>query len=147
MSLLYAFSYDKVLEPCYMDICRISGSLSVAALDGFKDHFMFLRHVFGTSEVIIIYVPESEYQLLELFDHLHQYLVVAGFDYYPVKSGVESDHVFHVAFSNGIVVFGSDFPQLFELVGFHPGRREKCSQSLHVLAHFKYLHHIAGGDL
>ena len=74
---LYIFSDDEFLESGDMHVGSFSGRVGIAACDRFEYHTVFLRHVLGSLEVIVIYVTKSEDQLLELFDHLYEDLVIA----------------------------------------------------------------------
>ena len=77
MFLLDTITYDKLFETVDMDIGGISCRSGIAAFYSLEYHPVFLRQVFCSSEIILVYVSEAENQLLKLLYHLNKYFVVA----------------------------------------------------------------------
>ena len=88
-----------------MYIGCLASCVCITIFDGFQDRLVLFRHVFCTPEIIIINIAEAQYQFLQLLDHLHQDLVVAGLHDNSMKTCVVSDHILHISICDRLIVF------------------------------------------
>ena len=60
VSWLNTFVDNKLLKPVNMYVGSTSSRFGIAFFDSLQNQEMFIRHVFGSSEVIVVDVSESE---------------------------------------------------------------------------------------
>ena len=105
MSLLNAFLDDEFFQTINVNIRCISSSIRITALNRLNDRCVLFWHIFSSSEIIIVDISESENQFLQLFDHLHQNLVMAGINDRSMEFRIIGDHIFHTSTFHSVIIF------------------------------------------